>query len=55
MTVRENVHRIIDTLPEKRLADVVDYLVVVGQRNFLRYPLGGAFRPRELPCDISPL
>lgn len=26
MTTRENVHRIIDTLPEERLADVLDYL-----------------------------
>jgi hypothetical protein len=26
MTVRENVHRIIDALPEEHLADVLDYL-----------------------------
>jgi hypothetical protein len=26
MTARENLHRIIDTLPEDRLADVFDYL-----------------------------
>ena len=26
MTVRENVHQLIDTLPEDRLADVLDYL-----------------------------
>jgi len=26
MTVRENVHQLIDTLPEDRLADVFDYL-----------------------------
>jgi hypothetical protein len=26
MTSRENVHRIIDTLPEEHLADVLDYL-----------------------------
>jgi hypothetical protein len=26
MTVRENVHQLIDTLPEERLADVFDYL-----------------------------
>jgi hypothetical protein len=26
MTARENVHRIIDTLPEDRLADVLDYM-----------------------------
>jgi hypothetical protein len=26
VTVRENVHQLIDTLPEDRLADVLDYL-----------------------------
>jgi predicted transcriptional regulator len=26
MTVRENVHQLVDTLPEERLADVLDYL-----------------------------
>ena len=26
MTVRENLHQLIDTLPEDRLADVLDYL-----------------------------
>ena len=26
MTVRENVHQLVDTLPEDRLADVFDYL-----------------------------
>lgn len=26
MTVRENVHRIVDALPEERLADVLDFL-----------------------------
>ena len=26
MTVRERVHQIVDTLPEDRLADVLDYL-----------------------------
>ena len=26
MTVRENVHQLIDTLPEERLAGVFDYL-----------------------------
>jgi len=26
MTVRENVHQLIDSLPEDRLADVLDYL-----------------------------
>ena len=26
MTVRENVHQLVDTLPEDRLADVLDYL-----------------------------
>jgi hypothetical protein len=26
MTVRENVHQLVDTLPEDRLEDVLDYL-----------------------------
>ena len=26
MTVRENVHQLVDTLPQGRLADVFDYL-----------------------------
>jgi hypothetical protein len=26
MTVRENVHQLIDTLPDDRLADLLDYL-----------------------------
>jgi hypothetical protein len=26
MTVRDNVHQLVDTLPEERLADVPDYL-----------------------------
>jgi hypothetical protein len=26
MTVRENVHQLVDNLPEDRLADVLDYL-----------------------------
>jgi predicted transcriptional regulator len=26
MTVRENVHQLVDILPEERLADVLDYL-----------------------------
>lgn len=26
MTVRENVHQLVDTLPEERLVDVLDYL-----------------------------
>jgi predicted transcriptional regulator len=26
MTVRENVHQLVDTLPEDRLADVLNYL-----------------------------
>jgi hypothetical protein len=26
MTVRENVHQLVDTLPEERLADALDYL-----------------------------
>jgi len=31
MTVRENVHQLIDTLPEERLDDVLDYLADLGQ------------------------
>ena len=30
MTVRENVHQLVDTLPEDRLADVLDYLADLG-------------------------
>lgn len=26
MTVRENVHQLVDTLPQDRLADALDYL-----------------------------
>ncbi len=26
MTIRENVHQLVDTLPEDRLADALDYL-----------------------------
>ena len=26
MTVRENVHQVVDALPEDRMADVLDYL-----------------------------
>jgi predicted transcriptional regulator len=29
MTVRENVHQLVDTLPEERLADVLDYLNLI--------------------------
>jgi hypothetical protein len=29
MTVRENVHQIVDTLPEERLDDVLDYLAEI--------------------------
>lgn len=30
MTVRENVHQLVDTLPEDRLGDVLDYLADLG-------------------------
>ncbi len=30
MTVRENVHQLVDTLPEDRLADALDYLAELG-------------------------
>jgi len=26
MTIRDNVHQLVDTLPEERLADVLDYM-----------------------------
>ena len=35
MTVRENVHQIIDTLPEDRLADVLDYLAELNDTDEL--------------------
>jgi hypothetical protein len=31
MTVRENVHQLVDTLPEERLNDVLDYLEELGE------------------------
>lgn len=31
MTVRENVHQLVDTLPEGRLEDVLDYLTEFGE------------------------
>jgi hypothetical protein len=31
MTVRENVHQIVDTLPEERLDDVLDYLAEMSE------------------------
>jgi hypothetical protein len=31
MTVRENVHRIVDTLPDERLEDVLDYLAELNE------------------------
>jgi hypothetical protein len=31
MSVRENVHRIVDTLPEERLDDVLDYLAEMSE------------------------
>jgi hypothetical protein len=31
MTVRENVHQLVDTLPEDRLNDVLDYLEELGE------------------------
>jgi hypothetical protein len=37
MTVRENVHQLVDALPENRLPDALDYLVsrpVIAQRGF---------------------
>jgi hypothetical protein len=31
MTVRENVHQIVDTLPDERLEDVLDYLAALSE------------------------
>jgi hypothetical protein len=31
MTVRENVHQIVDTLPDERLEDVLDYLAELSE------------------------
>lgn len=31
MTARENVHQLVDTLPEDRLEDVLDYLADLGE------------------------
>jgi hypothetical protein len=33
MTVRENVHQLVDTLPEDRLGDVLDYLADLGDTD----------------------
>ena len=33
MTVRENVHQIVDILPEDRLNDVLDYLAELGEAD----------------------
>jgi hypothetical protein len=29
MTVRENVHQLVDTLPEERLEDILDYINLI--------------------------
>jgi hypothetical protein len=31
MTVRENVHQLVDTLPDERLEDVLDYLAELSE------------------------
>jgi len=31
MTVRENVHQLVDTVPEERLDEVLDYLAELGE------------------------
>jgi PHD/YefM family antitoxin component YafN of YafNO toxin-antitoxin module len=38
MTVRDNVHQIIDRLPEERLADVLDYLADLQDEDVLLSP-----------------
>lgn len=35
MTARENLHQIVDTLPEARLDDVLDYLAEFGEPEAL--------------------
>lgn len=35
MTVRENVHRLIDSLPEERLSDLLDYLAELSDNDDL--------------------
>jgi hypothetical protein len=41
MTVRENVHKIVDTLPDERLEDVLDYLAELSEPD---EPLSGKTR-----------
>jgi hypothetical protein len=33
MTIRENVHQLVDTLPEERLNDLIDYLEDLGESD----------------------
>jgi predicted transcriptional regulator len=42
MTVRENVHQLVDTLPEDRLADVLDYLADLNDTDELDSETEGA-------------
>ena len=35
MTVRESVHQLVDTLPEDRLVDALDYLAELGDTDEL--------------------
>jgi len=41
MTVRENVHQIVDALPDERLEDVLDYLAELSEPD---EPLSGETR-----------
>jgi hypothetical protein len=41
MTVRENLHQIVDTLPDERLEDVLDYLAELSEPD---EPLSGETR-----------
>ena len=41
MTVRESVHQIVDTLPDERLDDVLDYLAELSEPD---EPLSGETR-----------
>ena len=44
MTVRENVHQLVDTLPEDRLADVLDYLAELHDTGQISAETGAAIQ-----------
>jgi len=66
MTVRENVHQLVDALPEDRLADALDYLADLRDTNVSLSPetqaaieeglddiRNGRPRARPAPCLIT--